>query len=115
MIFGREPAFISAAVKAVITLVALTLVPLTVDQQVTINALVAALLGFYTSWQVARERALPTLVGVVEAALYVSVHFGLDVSQDVQAALLTTVGAVIALILRERVVAKIDSDGHVVK
>lgn len=107
MIFGREPAVISAAIKAIITFVSLTLLPLTDGQQTALNVFVAAALGFVVAWQVVGEKALPAVVGLVEAGLYVAIHFGVNVSQDVMAALLTVVGAIIAIIVRDRVVAPV--------
>jgi len=112
MIFGREPAGIAALIKALITFIALTIVPLTDGQQTALNALAAAILGFVVSWQVIREKALPAVVGIVEAGVYVAVHFGFDVSQDVQAALLTLIGAIVAFILRDRVEAPVGPNGE---
>lgn len=107
MIFGREPAVISAAIKALITFVSLTLLPLTDGQQTALNVLVAAILGFVVAWQVVGEKALPAVVGLVEAGLYVAIDFGVHVSQDVMAALLTVVGAIVAIVVRDRVVAPV--------
>lgn len=107
MIFGREPAAIAALVKAVITMAALTLLPLTSEQQMALNALAAAILGFTVAWQVAAEKALPAIIGLVEAGIYVAANFGLHLSQDKQAALLAVVGAIVALITRDRVVAAV--------
>lgn len=112
MIFGREPAFISALIKAIITFVSLTILPLSDGQQTAVNAFAAALLGFVVAWQVAREKALPLIVGLVEAGVYVAVHFGFNISSDVQASLLALVGAVVALALRDRVVAPVDPQGQ---
>lgn len=111
MIFGREPAVITAVIKAAITFVSLTVIPLTATQQASLNALAAVLLGAIVAWSVARERVLPLLVGVVEAGVYVGVQFGWDVGADVQAALLVLVGAVVALVTRDRVVAAVDENG----
>lgn len=112
MIFGREPAAIAAVIKGVITLIALTLLPLSADQQTALNALAAALLGFFVAWQIAREKALAAVVGLVEAGIYVAANFGLHFGQDKQAALLTIVGAIVALVLRDRVVAAVGPEGQ---
>lgn len=112
MIFGREPAAIAAVIKALITFVALTLLPLTAGQQSTVNAFAAALLGVVVAWQVAREKAFPLIVGLVEAGVYVALNFGLHFSADKQAALLAVVGAIVALVVRDRVVAPIGPEGQ---
>lgn len=108
MIFGREPAVIAGAIKALVAVVCLTVFTgVTADGQTAINALAAAILGIIVAAQVSAEKALPLVVGLVEAGLYVAVAFGLNVSSDVQAALLVAVGAVVAVITRDRVTAKI--------
>lgn len=111
MIFGREPAAIVAVVKAIITLIALTLLPLTADQQTAVNALAAAVLAFIVAWQVSAEKAFALLIGLAEAGIYVAANFGLHWSQDKQAALLAVIGAVVAVITRDRVVAPVPPQG----
>ena len=112
MIFGREPASIAALIKAAIAFVALTLLPLNDNQQMALNAFAAAALGIVVAWQVAAEKALPFIVGLVEAGLYVAINFGFHISADAQAALLILVGAVVAVITRDRVVAPVDPAGN---
>lgn len=112
MILGREPAAIAAVVKALITFVSLMWLPLDATQQATLNGLAAAILGAVVAWQVAREKVLPLLVGLVEAGVLVAVAFGFDVPADHQAALLTLTGAVVAVVTRDRVVAKVDENGN---
>ena len=107
MIFGREPAAIAAVIKGVITLIALTLLPLNADQQTALNALVAAALAIVVAWQVSAEKAFALIVGLVEAGLYVAANFGFHWGQDKQAALLAVVGAIVAVITRDRVVAPV--------
>ena len=107
MIFGREPAAIAAVVKGVITLIALTLLPLTAEQQTAVNALAAIILAAVVAWQVSAEKAFALLVGLAEAGLYVATSFGLHWGQDKQAALLAVVGAIVAVITRDRVVAPV--------
>lgn len=111
MIFGREPAAIAAVIKALIAFLALTVIPLTETQQVALNGLAAVLLGAVVAWQVAKERVLPLLVGIVEAGVYVGVQFGWDVDTNTQAALLVLVGAAVAVITRDRVTAAVDENG----
>lgn len=111
MIFGREPAVIAAAIKGIITLIALTLLPLSADQQTALNALAAVVLAAVVAWQVSAEKAFAFIVGLVEAGLYVATSFGLHWGQDKQAALLAVVGAIVALITRDRVVAPIPAQG----
>lgn len=111
MILGREVALWAAAAKAAVAALSLLVVELTITQQGTLNALVAAVLGVVVAWQVAAEKALPLVVGLVEAGLYVAVAFGWDLSADRQTVLLTLVGAIVAVITRDRVVAPVAEDG----
>lgn len=111
MIFGREPAAIVAVIKGVITLIALTLLPLSADQQTALNALAAIVLAAVVAWQVSAEKVFAFVIGLVEAGLYVATSFGLHWSQDKQAALLVVVGAIVALVTRDRVVAPVGPTG----
>jgi len=108
LILGREPAVIAGAIKALIAVLCLTVFTgVSADGQTAINALAAAILGVVVAVQVSAEKALPLVVGLVEAGLYVAVAFGMNVTPDVQAALLVAVGAVVAVITRDRVTAKV--------
>lgn len=111
MILGREPAAWAAVAKALIAVISLFIINLTGEQQGALNAVVAVLLGVIVAWQVAAEKALPLLVGLVEAGIYVAVAFGWDVTADKQTVLLALVGAVVAIITRDRVVAPRDPAG----
>ncbi len=111
MIFGREPAVLAAAAKGILAVLCLTVFTgVSDDAQTAINALVAVVLGAVVAWQVAKEKALPFIVGIVEAAVYVAVAFGVDISPQIQAALLVAVGAVVAVFTRDRVTAKVPAE-----
>jgi nicotinamide riboside transporter PnuC len=108
MLLGREPALIAAAIKGLIAFLCLTIFTgVSDDAQTAINALVAVLLGALVAFQVAKEKALPFVVGIVEAGVYVAVAFGVDISPEVQATLLVAVGSIVALVTRDRVTAKV--------
>lgn len=112
MILGREVALWAAAAKAGISVISLYLVSLTIDQQGALNAVVAAVLGIIVALQVKAEKAVPFLIGLVEAVLYLAVSFGWNATPDQQAVLLTLVGAIVAVWTRDRVVAPIDPEGN---
>lgn len=108
MVLGREPAVIAGAFKALLAVLCLTIFTgVSDDAQTAINALAAALLGVYVAMQVSAEKALPLVVGVAEALVYVALAFGANLSPEVQASLLAAVGAVVAVITRDRVTAKV--------
>lgn len=112
MILGREVALWAAAFKALVAMVSLWVVNLTMDQQGALNALVAVILGVIVAIQVKAEKALPLVVGAVEAIFYVALSFGWDLPADKQAVALTLVGAIVAMFTRDRVVAPFDEAGN---
>lgn len=112
MILGREVALWAAAAKALVAVISLWVINLTVDQQGAVNAVVAALLGVIVAAQVKAEKAVPFVIGLVEAGFYLAVSFGWNIPADRQAVVLTLAGAVIAVITRDRVVAPIDEAGN---
>lgn len=111
MIFGREPALWSAATRALIILVTTFLFPLTIAQQGSLNAAVAALLGVIVAFQVHAEKAVPFLLGLIEAVIYLAVSFGLQLDPEQQSVVMGVVVAVFAVWTRDRVVAPIDENG----
>lgn len=115
MILGREPALWSAALRAAIIAVSTFLFPLTTDQQGALNALVAVLLGLVVAWQVAAEKAVPFILGLLEAGLAVAVAFGWNMPPDRQAVVMTLAAAIVAVVTRDRVVAPIDGQGNPVR
>jgi len=111
LIFGREPATLAAAFKAAVALFAAFFLPLSIEQQGGINALFAAVLGVVVAMAVSAEKALPLLLGLVEAAVYLGVAFGWQVPADSQALIVAFTGAVVAIWTRDRVTAPIGPDG----
>ncbi len=107
MIFGREPAAVAAAVKALIALFSAFFMVLSAEQQGALNAVVAVVLGLVVALQVSAERALPLLLGLVEAAVYVAVAFGWQLAADKQALIVAGAAAVIAIWTRDRVTAPV--------
>lgn len=112
MILGREVALWAAAAKALIAMISLWVINPTIDQQGALNALVAVILAVLVAMQVKLEKALAFVVGLVEAGFYVAVAFGWDLPADKQAVALTLVGAIVAVITRDRVVAPVDEAGN---
>lgn len=112
MILGREVALWAAVAKALVVVISLFAVNLTTDQQGAVNAVVACVLGIVVAIQVKAEKALPFVVGLVEAGIYLAASFGWNVTADRQTALLAVVGAIVAVITRDRVVAPIDEHGN---
>lgn len=85
-ILGREPAYWLALLSAVIAFVSSTFFPLTTEQQGTLNALVAGVLGVITAFTLKSDGLLAAVVGVFKAGLAAALAFKLQLSPDVQAA-----------------------------
>jgi len=112
MILGRDPALWAAAARALILLVTTFFFPLTIDQQGTLNALVAVIIGLVVAFQVAAEKAVPFILGLLEAGTAVAVSFGWNMSPDRQLVIMTVAAALVGLFTRDRVVAPIDAAGN---
>lgn len=112
MLFGREPAAIAAVVRAAIALLAAFFVPLTLEQQGALNAAAAAGLGLIVAFTVKAEKALPLLLGLVEAVVYLAVSFGWQVTAERQALIVAFAAAIVAVWTRDRVTAPVDEAGQ---
>ncbi|MGW3992341.1 hypothetical protein ACWEF6_02525 [Amycolatopsis sp. NPDC004772] len=104
-IFGREPAVVIAFVATILQVAASLGLPVSVDVQGAIIAVLTALAGAVTAWKVAADKALPFLLGLAQAgfALLLALHF--DVKPDVQSAAAATITAAFALFVRTQVMA----------
>lgn len=112
MLFGREPAALAAVVRAGIALLAAFFVPLSLEQQGALNAVTAAVLGLIVAFTVKAEKALPLLLGLVEAVVYLAVSFGWQVTAERQALIVAFAAAVVAVWTRDRVTAPLDETGQ---
>jgi hypothetical protein len=106
-IFGREPAVILGLVAAVVQLVSATAFPLTPDQQGVINAVAVALAGVITAFAVSTDAGFAAVAGLVKAVIALALAFGLDLSPDLQSAIMVVVTAIGAFFVRTQVSAKV--------
>ena len=83
-VFGREVAYWLAAASALIAFVSAAVFPLSVDQQGTLNAVVAAVFGVITAWSLKAEGLVAAIVGLFKAALAAGMAFKLALSPEVQ-------------------------------
>jgi nicotinamide riboside transporter PnuC len=107
MILGREPALWAGLAKAAIITVATFIFPLTTDQQGVLNALVAAVLGLVVAFAVSAEKAVPFLLGLLEAIIAVAVSFGANLPPTSQLVVMGLAAAIVAMFTRTQVVAPI--------
>lgn len=110
-IFGREPVIVAAFLAAFLQVASSLVLHWTDQQQSLLNAAILVVLGFVASAGLALDKALPALVGVVQAVLAVGIGFGLHL-QDTQVSMITAmVAAGVALWTRDRVGAPVDATG----
>lgn len=112
-LFGREPAVWLALAAAAVQLVSAFFLPLTDVQQGSLNAVAVAAVGFLTAWQVSKERALPAVLGVIQAALALGLSFGWHLSPERQAVIMSVAAAIVAMFVRTQVEAPVDREGFV--
>ena len=111
-LFGREPAVILAFVAGMISLVSALVVPLSPLQQAALNGAAFAIAGLVTAWIVRSDRLLPAVVGLAEAGFAVALAFGVEVSAEVQSAVVGFVGVAFAMFVRTQVTAPFGPNGE---
>lgn len=107
MIFKRDPALWMTFAATVIRLVSGFLFPLTVDQQSLLNAFVAAIVGVLVAFMVRHDGQVAAIGGLVAAALAVAIGFGLRMSPENQALVMSGVGLAVAAFARTQMGAKV--------
>lgn len=109
-IFGRDPAWWLGVFAAVLML-ASNWLPLTIDQQALVLAVVNAAFGLITALSVSAEKVLPAIVGIFQALFAVFLGFGLNVPVNLQTAIMALVTALGAGYVRTQVVAPVSAQG----
>lgn len=103
-ILGREPALWAALAAAAIKLVAAFWIDLSVDQQSTLNAIVAAVIGLGVAIAV-RDGIQAAVLGFAQAALALAIGFGLHMSADNQAVIMSFVAVAVGMFVRTQATA----------
>lgn len=106
-IFGRDPVLIMAFISSAIAVLSSLLLHLSDTQQGVLNAAVVALFGFIAGGMLARDKAVPAIVGLIKAVIAVAIAFGLHMTPEVQGLVLTLVAAGAALLIRPQVTAAV--------
>ncbi|QBI56768.1 hypothetical protein EKD16_25135 (plasmid) [Streptomonospora litoralis] len=111
-IFGRDPALWLGALRAGLYALTVFALPLSEAQTAAIMAAVAAAVGIWEAWAVAKDRLVPAIKGFAEALLVLLLAFGVDLSEAQTAAAMGVVTTALALWTRTQVTAAVDADGH---
>jgi len=109
-IFGRDPVLIMAFISSAIAVLSSLVFHLSDEQQGVLNAVVVALFGFIAAAMLARDKAVPAIVGLIKAIIAVAIAFGLHMTPEVQGLVLTLVAAGAALLVRPQVTASVPED-----
>jgi hypothetical protein len=108
---SRDPALWLTLVATAIRLTAAFVVHLSDEQQTVLNALATAIAGLVVALVVRRDGQVPAILGVAQAILALAVGFGLDVSAEGQAVIMSFVGAAAAAFTRTQVTAPVSAEG----
>jgi hypothetical protein len=105
-VFGREPAIWLAVVAALVYAVDAFVFDLSDGQAALINGAAAAVLGLATAW-LTRDGWSAAALGALKALLALALGFGLKLSPDQQAAVLTVAAALVAAFVRTQATAPV--------
>ncbi|WP_047894835.1 hypothetical protein [Micromonospora sp. RV43] len=109
-LFGRDPAIFLAVIAAAIKLIAAFLINLTADQQAVLNTAAAAAVGVAVAFIARKDGQVAALLGFAQAGLAAAVGFGLDLSAEKQAVLLSFVGVVLGMFERTQITAPVPAE-----
>lgn len=110
-LFGRNPILVTAFAATAIQVFSALLFPLTNEQQSLLNGAVALVLGFIAAAAVSLEKAVPALIGAIQAVAAVAVGFGFELSPNTVSAITALIAAGAALWVRTQVVAPVGPGG----
>ncbi|HEY9314645.1 hypothetical protein [Williamsia sp.] len=97
LIFGREPAAISAAIMIAVALIGGFLTPIAADAQALIQAVVGAILALIVATQV-RENVVPAILAALQAVVPLAVYYGLEWTPEQQALVFTAASVILGLV-----------------
>jgi hypothetical protein len=107
-ILGREPAYWLALASAAIAFISSAIFPLSTEQQGTLNAVVAAVLGVVTAFALKGEGLVAALVGFFKAALAAGMAFKLHLSPELQSAGMLLIELILTgVLVRPNVIAPV--------
>jgi hypothetical protein len=110
--FGRDPALYLTLVATAVRLAAAFFIDLSGEQQAVLNAAATAVAGLLVAVIVRHDGQVAAILGVAQALLALAVGFGLDLSAENQAVIMSFVGALAAAFIRTQVVAPVAPTGQ---
>ena len=105
MQFKREPALWLALFASAVQMFSAFILNLTIEQQGVLNAVAVAISALLTAVAVRSDQMVPAILGVIKAVLALALAFGLAMSPDNQAIVMTFATATVAMFVRTQVQA----------
>jgi hypothetical protein len=109
---SRDPALYLTLVATAVRLGAAFFFHITDGQQAVLNAAATAIAGLIVAFIVVKDGQVAAILGVAQALLALAVGFGLHVSAENQAVIMSFVGALVAAFVRTQVVAPVSAAGR---
>lgn len=107
MLFKRDPALILMFLATTVRLVSAFWLDWTVEQQSLVNAALAAVTGGIVAVVVRRDGQVAAISGGFAAVIALAIGFGLRLSPENQALIMSVVGAALAMFTRTQVTASV--------
>ncbi len=103
---SREPAtLLIGLIAPIVACLAAFLWAADPDTQIVVNAAALAVAGAVTAVVVRSDKLLPAIVGAISAVVSVGAALGLQLDSAQQASLVVALGAIAAVVVRDRVTA----------
>ncbi len=106
--FSRDPALWLTLVATAVRLASAFLFHLTGEQQAVVNAAATAVAALIVAFVVAHDGQVAAILGVAQALLALAIGFGLNISAENQAVIMSFVGAAAAAFVRTQVIAPVN-------
>lgn len=110
--FGRDPALYLTVFATAVRLGAAFLFHISDEQQAVLNAVATAVAGLIVAVMVRHDGQVAAILGLAQALLALAVGFGLNISAENQAVIMSFIGAVTAAFVRTQVVAPTSATGQ---
>lgn len=106
-IFNRDPILILGLLYTALVCASAFGVPITPAQQVAINAVGAAGIGVLGAFCVAKDKAVPAIIGLLKTVIALALAYGMNLTLGQQTGVMAFAGAIGAMFTRTQVTANV--------
>lgn len=110
---AREPAIVVTLLATIVRVLVAHFVHPDADVQAWVDAAVTAAGGLIVAVWVRHEGQVPAILGFVQAVIALAIGFGFSIDAAQQAAIMSIVGGLAALFVRQHVVAPVPANPEV--